>query len=231
MVTCQCNDAGYEFIRMAKIQTNSKNWKFVGGRLCLDFINTVGGRVGPATVLRDKLADYRDLLEWSRLASIANPTESRNLARISASRRQHGEPILARAVVLREALYRIFKAAIEGRLPRAADLEILGRELHVARAHERLTHTRGAFGWTFEDEPAVDRILWPVSLSAAELLTSGHLSRLRQCGGEECGWMFLDTSRNRSRRWCDMRDCGNRAKVRRFRDRRQRSHGRLRAAK
>ena len=128
---------------MAKIQTNSKNWEFVGGRLCLDFINTVGGRVGPATVLRDKLADYRDLLEWSRLASIANPTESRNLARLSASHQQHAEPILARAVVLREALYRIFKSAIEGRRPRPADLDTLSRELRVARARERLTHQ----GW------------------------------------------------------------------------------------
>ena len=216
---------------MDKIQTNSKNWKFVGGRLCLDFINTVGGRVGPATVLRDKLANYRDLLEWSRLAGIANPTESRNLARLSASHQQHAEPILARAVVLREAVYRIFKSTIEGRRPRPADLEILSRELRVARAHERLTHTRGAFGWTLEDEPALDRILWPVSLSAADLLTSSHLPRLRQCGGEECGWMFLDTSRNRSRHWCDMKDCGNRAKVRRFRNRQQRSHGRLRSAK
>ena len=216
---------------MAKIQTNPKNWKFVGGRLCLDFINTVGGRVGQATILRDKLADYSDLLEWSRLAGIANPTESRNLARLSASHQQPAEPILARAVLLREALYRILKSTIEGRRPRPADLDTLSRELRVARARERLTHTRGVFGWTLENEPALDRILWPVSISAAELLISSDLSRLRQCGGEECGWMFLDTSRNRSRHWCDMKDCGNRAKVRRFRNRQQRSHGRLRSAK
>ena len=215
---------------MAKIQTNPKKWKFVGGRLCLDFINTVGGRVG-ANVLRDKLANYHDLLEWSRLAGIANPTESRNLARLSASHRQHAEATLARAVLLREALYRIFKSAIEGGRLRPADLATLSRELQVARAHEHLTHTRGAFGWTFEDEPALDRILWPISLSAAELLISSDLSRLRQCGGEECGWMFLDTSRNRSRQWCDMKDCGNRAKVRRFRKRQQRSHRPLRASK
>jgi predicted RNA-binding Zn ribbon-like protein len=216
---------------MAKIQINTRGWKFVGGRLCLDFINTVGGRVGPATVLRDKLADYHDLLEWSRLAGIANPAESRNLARLSASHRQHTEATLARAVLLREALYRIFKSAIEGPRPRPTDVDTLSRELQVARAHERLTHTRGAFGWTFEDEPALDRILWPISLSAAELLISSDLSRLRQCEGEECGWMFLDTSRNRSRQWCDMKDCGNRAKVRRFRKRQRRSHRPLRASK
>jgi predicted RNA-binding Zn ribbon-like protein len=208
---------------MAKTQTNPNNWKFVGGRLCLDFINTVGGRLGPDTILRDKLVDYRDLLDWSRLAGVTNPTESRNLARLSASHRQQAQATLARAVLLRDALYRIFKSAIEARRLSPADLDTFSRELRVARARERLTHTRGVFGWLFEDEPALDRILWPVSISAADLLISSDLSRLRQCGGEECGWMFLDTSRNRSRHWCDMRDCGNRAKVRRFRKRQQRS--------
>jgi predicted RNA-binding Zn ribbon-like protein len=216
---------------MAKIQTNPNNWKFVGGRLCLDFINTVGGRAGASTVLRDKLADYRDLLDWSRLAGIANPTESRSLARVAESHLQRAQATLDRAVLLREALYRIFKSVTEGRRLSKTDLDILSRELRVARARERLTHTHGAFGWTFEDEPALDRILWPVSISAADLLISSDLSRLRQCGGEECGWMFLDTSRNRSRQWCDMKDCGNRAKVRRFRKRQQRSPTRPRSAK
>jgi predicted RNA-binding Zn ribbon-like protein len=215
---------------MAKIQTKQANWKLVGGRLCLDFINTVGGRAG-ATVLRDKLADYGDLLEWTRLAGIANPTESRNLARHAAAHRHESKATLRRAVQLREALYRIFKSAAEGRRPRVADLDTLSQELRIARARERLTHTGGAFAWTWQDgETALDRVLWPVSLSAADLLTSGDLSRLRQCGGPECGWMFLDTSRNRSRYWCDMKDCGNRAKVSRFRQRHQQSHRRARSA-
>jgi predicted RNA-binding Zn ribbon-like protein len=215
---------------MAKIQTNQENWKFVGGRLCLDFINTVGGRAG-ATVLRDKLPEYSNLLEWSRQAGIANPTESRNLARRAAAHRQETEATLRRAVLLREALYRIFKAAAEGRRPRVADLDTVSKELRLARAHECLTHTGGAFAWTWQDgETALDRILWPVSLSAADLLTSGDLSRLRQCGGPECGWMFLDTSRNRSRHWCDMKDCGNRAKVSRFRQRHQQRHRRAHSA-
>jgi predicted RNA-binding Zn ribbon-like protein len=215
---------------MAKIQTNQVNWKFVGGRLCLDFINTVGGRSG-AAVLRDKLVDYSDLLEWTRLAGIANPTESRNLARRAAAHRHEAEGILRRAVQLREALYLIFKSAAEGRRPRSADLDTVSQELRMARARERLTHTGGAFAWTWQNgETALDRILWPVSLSAADLLTSGDLSRLRQCGGHECGWMFLDTSRNRSRHWCDMKDCGNRAKVSRFRQRHQQSRRRARSA-
>lgn len=226
---------------MAKIQTNQEKWKFVGGRLCLDFINTVGGRVISAagsrrrdyadTVLRDKLVDYNDLREWSQFAGIANQSESRDLAQLATTHRKDAEATLARAVQLREALYRIFKSVVEGWRPREADLDTLSRELRVARARERLTHTRGAFGWTWErDEVALDRVLWPVSLSAAQVLTSGDLARLRQCGGRECGWMFLDASRNRSRLWCDMKDCGNRAKVRRFRKRQQRRHRRMPSA-
>jgi len=210
---------------MAKIQTSQEGWKFVGGRLCLDFINTVGGRLNSGEVLRDKLADYNHLLEWSRLAGVTSQTESRNLAGYAASHQHAAQATRERAVLLREALFRIFNSAVEGRRPREGDLDMLSREVQSAWAHERLTHTGGAFGWIWEhSDAALDRILWPVSLSAGELLTSGDLSRLRQCGGNECGWMFLDTSRNRSRLWCDMKDCGNRAKVRRFRKRQQRGH-------
>lgn len=204
---------------MAKTQTTQQNWKFVGGRLCLDFINTVGGRVG-SMVLKDKLPDYNHLLDWTQLAGIASQTESRSLARRAAAHRTEAEAALAHAIRLRETLYRIFKAALEGRRPRSADLQTLSRELQVARAGQHLTHTGGAFALTWnKDGIALDRILWPISLSAANLLTSSDFSRLRQCGGHECGWLFLDTSRNRSRHWCDMKDCGNRAKVSRFRQR------------
>ena len=225
-VTCQSNDGGYDHVKMAKIQTNP-NWKFVGGRLCLDFINTVGGRVGSATVLREKLASYPDLLEWSRAAGIATPAEVHVLARLAQSHPHQARSALRRVILLRESLYRIFVSAVDARRPGAADLATLGRELQLARSRQRLSHDRGSFRWTWEQsESALDRVLWPIALSAAELLTSGDLSRLRQCEGNDCGWMFLDTSRNRSRHWCDMKDCGNRAKVMRFRRRQKRSRSR-----
>jgi predicted RNA-binding Zn ribbon-like protein len=209
---------------MAKIETNQESWKLVGGRLCLDFINTVGGRADSGAVLRDKLASYDDLLEWSRFAGIVKPAEVHQLTRRAASHRQNARAALTRAILLRESLYRVFQSTAEGRRPRTADLDILSRELRISRAHQRLTQASGAIVWTWDDaNNALDRILWPVTLSAAEVLTSADLSRLRQCEGSECGWMFLDTSRNRSRHWCDMKDCGNRAKVRRFRKRQTRT--------
>jgi predicted RNA-binding Zn ribbon-like protein len=140
------------------------------------------------------------------------------LARTAGREGRPAAGVLARGIRLREALYRIFKGTLEGRRPRGADADVLRKELSIARAHQRLDiHTR-RFVWTFPEPPdALDRILWPVALSAAELLSSGDLAKLRQCSGGDCGWIFLDTSRNHRRQWCDMRDCGNRAKVNRFR--------------
>jgi len=99
-------------------------------------------------------------------------------------------------------------------------VECLSEEMCVARNHEKLIHAEDKFSWSWDaGDAALDRMLWPVALSAVGLLTSGDLSRIRQCGGDNCGWLFLDTSRNRSRQWCAMNDCGNLAKVRRFRQR------------
>ncbi len=195
--------------------------KFIGGSLCLDFVNTVGGRVGSRAckVLRDKLATYEDLLAWSRLAGLVSPAAAALLARRAAGHPREARAALARATSLREAHYRIFKSIVDGRRAASADMILLGRELSIARGHERLSRSGDSFAWTWDDRDALDQAIWAVSRSAAELLTSGELSKLRQCGGPECGWMFLDTSRNHSRQWCDMRDCGNRAKVRRFRAR------------
>ena len=195
--------------------------KFIGGRLCLDFINTVGGRDAAGAVIRDKIGNYDELLAWSVLAGIVDRPRAGALARLAAHEDREAVKVLARAVRLREALYRILKCAVEGGRPADADADVLRGELSIARVHQRLSAERGRFVWTFAERPeALDRILWPVALSAVEVLTSGELDRLGQCGGPDCGWLFLDTSRNHRRLWCDMRDCGNRAKVRRLRARR-----------
>jgi predicted RNA-binding Zn ribbon-like protein len=204
--------------------------RFIGGRVCLDFVNTVGARVRGQrgkrsrdygdSVLRDKLQDYQDLLAWTQLAGLATPREARHLSSAAERHPKQAVRTLARAVRLREALYRIFKSTLEGWRPDENDVDLLRQELSIAKARERLARSGAAgFVWTWDhSEDALDAVLWRVSQSAADLLTSGDLAKLRQCGGEECGWMFLDTSRNRTRRWCDMKDCGNRAKVRRFRE-------------
>jgi predicted RNA-binding Zn ribbon-like protein len=165
----------------------------VAGSLCLDFANTVDPR--HATPREERLPDYAAVLDWARQAGI----EASPLA-VAAASRAHAE-----AIALRETLYAIFGAVARGEAPPEDALRHLNDEL--ARRPRRITN---GFAW------AADDVLAPIVWSAAELLTSGPLERVRECPGDDtCGWLFLDTSRNGSRRWCDMRTCGNREKARR----------------
>jgi len=202
----------------------------IGGRPCLDFVNTVGGRVsrpGRARkrdyrdhVLIERLGSYDALVAWAELAGLFSAKEGGWLRDAAARHPNLAGAVLARALELREAIYRILRASQQGWHPDADDLAVLNRELRGARLHERLGGVPPLV-WEWEGSDSdLDQVLWPVLRDAAELLTSDALSRLGQCAGHECGWLFLDTSRGHRRRWCDMADCGNRAKVRRFRQRR-----------
>jgi predicted RNA-binding Zn ribbon-like protein len=208
--------------------------KLVGGRLCLDFVNSIGGRRNdPARrkkephaviILRDKLNDYFDLLAWSRRAGLLTEAELQALIREGKRREAEAASVLARAFALREAIYRICKAIVDKRSPQAVDMDLLNQELAQARGHESLIAVTDGFDWQWTGgSNELDRMLWPVARSAAEMLTMGDLTRLHACEGEDCGWLFEDTSRNRSRQWCTMEDCGNLAKVRRFRTRSRRT--------
>ena len=215
---------------MKAFESSAAEMRLVGGRLCLDFTNTVDGRKSDSpprksqsvnsVVLGDKLRDYTDLVEWSRHSEILTAPEAQRLIQEGKRSANDAQAVLERALALREALYSICKAIMTGRRPQTVDLETVNDELLGARTHERLVHEAKGFTWELVgSEAALDRMLWPIAQSAAELFTSGDLSRLRECVGEECGWVFEDTSKNRSRQWCDMQNCGNLAKVRRYRTR------------
>ena len=202
------------------LMSSAAEMKLVGGRLCLDFVNTVDGRRNDSSLLGDKLKDYSDLVAWSQHSGIITAAESARLIRESKQKPAAANTVLHRAVALREALQHIFKAMVMKSAPQSIDIETVNDELLKARKNERLASTKGGFQWKWIDsETALDRMLWSIAQSAAEFLMTGDLSRLRECGGEACGWLFEDTSRNRSRQWCTMEDCGNVAKVRRFRTR------------
>ena len=210
----------------------ARDWRLVGGRLSLDFVNTVvwrgsaRRRTGAATPARlrqvEKLIRFDDLLSWAAAAGAVTPAEAGRMRRAASRQPRQAARALAQAIGLREALHRVVSAVVDGRTPGAPDLDVLNRALATARAHERLTATRGRFALTWDEAATLDRPLWPIARDASGLLASARLDRVRRCGGEDCGWFFLDTTRNHSRQWCDMRDCGNLAKVRRFRERARR---------
>jgi predicted RNA-binding Zn ribbon-like protein len=192
----------------------------VGGRLCLDFANTVDWRTGPNR--QEWLNGYADLVAWGRHAGALTGAEADGML---AEARRHpaaAAAALARAIALREAIAAVFQAAACGTPPQAGDLAALNAALASALAHARVVPAGDGYAWAWAaGAGTLDRVLWPVARSAAELLTSPDLARVRECAGEPCGWLFLDTSRNRSRRWCTMEGCGNRAKARRHYARRR----------
>jgi predicted RNA-binding Zn ribbon-like protein len=186
----------------------------VGGRLCLDFINTVHNYRSDTP--RDDISNYSDLVAWSWRAGIVDDAEKRLLNREALQR--PGEALAATENVrrLREGLYRLFAATAEGKPADGEDLAILNAALSEALVQSQIILRAEGFTWSWSKEGRMlDRLLWPVVRSAADLLTSTDLSRLRRCAGDDCTWLFLDTSKNHSRRWCEMKVCGNRVKVRR----------------
>ncbi len=194
-----------------------KTFELTGGALCLDLTNTVGGtRERP----REDLNAFEDLVEWARQAGVVDDAASRALRRRAEAAPADAARALRRAVALREAIHRVFVARGTGERPAETDVELLSRWDVDALEHSRLVPMADGYGreWA-ETPPAFDRVAWIVARDAVELLTSDELPRVRQCASETCAWLFLDTSRNRSRRWCDMSSCGNRAKVRRHYER------------
>ena len=185
-----------------------------GGWLCLDFANTIGSRVNEDSV--DKLAGYQELVAWSIEKGALTPDDAERLNQEAFQRPAEAEVVFHRAIDLREAIYRIFAAAADGRPPRMGDLPILNAAIALAQTRRQLVYTPAGFQWVWiPEQDRLDPMLWPVALSAGELLTSARLSRVKECANDTCSWLFVDMSRNRSRRWCDMSDCGNRAKARR----------------
>ena len=190
-------------------------FELTGGRLCLDFTNTVEDR--PSDHPHELLNNYSDLVSWSRQAQVLTDQEAQQL--LAGAERNPGEAtsVLAQAIVVREAIYRIIKAAAEGALPEAEDLVSLSTAIAEAMAHARIGPTAGGFTWEWiETAVNLDRMLWPVVRSAEDLLISDELDAVRVCASNTCNWLFMDTSKNHSRRWCDMKSCGNRAKARRY---------------
>jgi predicted RNA-binding Zn ribbon-like protein len=189
------------------------------GALCLAFANS-GAPVPDARRLVPLVAArfdrYADVVAWIRRMGAASAAEAERLLAAAAKEAAEAAAAAARARTLRGALVRIFTAESAGKRARAADLKTLNDALVPALAARRLVAAERGCGWTWEDGGGLDRALWPVALSAAELLTSADVSRVRQCADRKCPRLFVDRGRSQPRLWCDMRACGNRAKNRRL---------------
>lgn len=190
----------------------------IGGSLCLDFANTVGPRSPQGeTTQRDYLPAYRDLLAWAADAGAVTEDERRRIASAAARSPERARAALRRAHRLREAVYDVFAALAEVRPVPKAGLTVLHRGHLEALRNAELSAGAGLkLDWVWRSETSLDRPVWPVARSAIELALSSGAGLIKSCPGDDgqCGWLFLDTSKNHSRRWCSMSTCGSKHKSR-----------------
>jgi predicted RNA-binding Zn ribbon-like protein len=185
------------------------------GWLCLDFANTADWHASETP--EEQLVNYHDLLVWAREKAILDDAAMERLGVEARHFPEKAEQAYRAALELREVLYRLFAAVAAGQTPTGEDFDSLNRFLSEALIHLQLQTSDGVYDWGWRDDPALKSIPWPIAWSASRLLTSKLLDRVGQCADDRgCGWLFIDMSKNRSRRWCDMKDCGNRNKVRRY---------------
>ena len=188
----------------------SSTYQGKAGRLCLDFANTVGWHASDHP--EEKLRSYSDLIDWAQGIGLLAKPEAQRLRRDAEANPDSAERVLRRAIRLREAVYRIFVSVSNEKPPAEADLDELNQALARISNGAGIAKTAQGFDWAWKvDRTTMDLPIGAAALSAAELLVSADRDRVGQCADERgCGWLFLDTSKNRSRRWCDSKDCGNR---------------------
>jgi predicted RNA-binding Zn ribbon-like protein len=187
--------------------------RLVGGSLALDFVNTRGGRPTPSAE-DEVLHDYDGLVAWGRHVGMLTEAEARRLLRRARRDPDEAQRAYQRAVHLRGYLYELFRAVAAGRPPPRRCTAALRGDEAEALGRAQLVRGDDGFRWSWARDDDLARPLRPVVHAAVALLTAGPLQRVKRCDG--CRWLFIDGSRNRSRRWCAMEDCGTAEKVRRY---------------
>ena len=187
--------------------------RLLAGWLCLDFINSIENRAGHPP--EDFLTSYLDLARWAQHAGLIDDATATRLIALAADESQ-AQAALDQALALRATMHRVFLAIAVGNDPEPVDLERLRHAYTDAMSEAILVATEERFAWDWpSDAPHLEQPLWPVVRSAIRLLTQGDLSRIKVCENPYgCGWLFYDSSKNGSRRWCSMEGCGSQVKMR-----------------
>jgi predicted RNA-binding Zn ribbon-like protein len=184
----------------------------VAGGLALDFANTSSGRGSEQHL--DHLRDARNVVSWALHAGLLSDEAAARLTERIIANDPAFASFLPDALSLREAVYRIAVAIAHRRTPDQADLAFLSARCAAALAKGTLEMGDEGARWRWPSAEATpETVLGPIALSAVGLLRESDPKRIKQCPGEHCGWVFFDMTKNASRRWCEMKVCGNRTKA------------------
>ena len=205
---------------MSATQKSEFQFDLTGGHLALDLANTVSRRGVPAR-RKEHLDSYLDVISFLRQSKLLSPKQAQELRHAVLDQPSQARRSFAKIIQLREAIYSVFVVVAQRKPVGSADLTAISDFAVDALRHRALSPVNGGYGWQWvaDDENPFDRFLWQIAHAATDLLTSDELKLVRFCEAPDCEWLFLDHSRNRSRRWCDMKSCGNRAKARRHYER------------
>jgi predicted RNA-binding Zn ribbon-like protein len=187
--------------------------RVVGGNVALDFANTAEG-TSEGEIEWEHLLGYEDLVFWGHRVGLLSGEDGERLLRKGRESPAEADATYARALGFRGHLYALFRALVEGDDPLTESVEALRMLECKALSHAALAPSSDGFVWKWAPGDELAGMLWPVAHSATELLVSGRLGRVKRCAG--CNWLFVDESKNRSRRWCSMEECGTHAKMRRY---------------
>lgn len=192
------------------------NTDLKSGHPILEFTNTVGNHASDHP--GEHLFGYGDLLAWMGNIGLLQEEQVQVLKRKAAAQSEESTSAFARSLELRESIYRIFVAQTKGESPAQDDLDVLNSVLKNLTGGAQIGQESGRFVWQWNfDETSLEAPLSIIVLAAVDLMTSENIKWVGQCADDDgCGWLFVDTSKNHSRRWCDINDCGNRAKQRRY---------------
>ncbi len=175
------------------------------GGLGVNFVNT--GRVR-----RPSIASYGDLLDWAQRSGALSDVDAQRLRDAAEERPDDAAAVLRRSQALRRQMDRILVEIVAERPPAPEDLDAFNAELHLVLRVRHLVPTDGGCRWAAGDGSELDRVLWPVVLSAAELFCSQETSQIRRCADPECAAFFVDRSPGTRRKWCDPKRCGHRTR-------------------
>ena len=185
--------------------------ELIGGALCFDFANTINSRRNPE---HDYLLTYSDLLEWAGKVEILSPAQVRSLKQRATQDAKKAENALENGRSAREIIYRVFSSITGKSRPQESDLSSISSLYKEAIANGHFVKTDSHYEIDWKTDAEFEALLWPIVASAEKLLVSNELKQVKECPG--CGWLFLDISKNQSRRWCSMNTCGARDKMRRY---------------
>jgi predicted RNA-binding Zn ribbon-like protein len=190
---------------------NIQTLDFFGGAMCLDFVNTINSRTAPEF---DYLRDYAHFADWSGRAGIASADQCSRLKSLASQDANQAHGVFVKALHYREIIYQLFRKIARNIEPDPVELRLFLHLYSDALVHGEMTHAGNHFIIEWQSAADLESPMWPILNSAAQILFSAELAHVKECPG--CGWLFLDRSKNQSRKWCSMETCGARDKTRRY---------------